>query len=467
MLMDRRTFIAAPIAALNTRRSDESQARVTADDAEPPVSMLPGWRAFPADGAVLQWRGSGDAACRLRLTAAFDARDNLTLDISTPRSSVPLGSVAVRYAYPFQPFDLALDKRTAGIAADQGVKLSVRGATPLWLFGGAYGPRFIGPLNDPLQARATLESTESFQPFGWMEGCVLDALWHQATVCRRENARRALAAHLRAFFDGRHHPLYAPHCAQKVVLGAENVLPFALLALADDRHPALESFEQYADWAVDSSGVIQDRNTTTAEGCYTLAYPLAALGALRKSERLMKAAVRQLEARAERLPHQDALYLRYHPGGGRAFRNWARGLAWFSLGLARSMPLVDKSMLPESLTAAFRWAAALALRTQRSDGLWNCFLDEPDTRVETSGSAGIATALAAGAGLLTKPGEAVRAAELCLRGLKGYLEPGGVLGAVSQANRDGERLQRDGYRVIGHYGLGLMAQLEAALAGCA
>lgn len=46
--------------------------------------------------------------------------------------------------------------------------------------------------------------------------------------------------------------------------------------------------------------------------------------------------------------------------------------------------------------------------------------------------------------------------------MRRYLLPGGYLGGVSQAHRDGERLQRR-YRVIAHYGAAPLAQLDAAL----
>jgi rhamnogalacturonyl hydrolase YesR len=102
------------------------------------------------------------------------------------------------------------------------------------------------------------------------------------------------------------------------------------------------------------------------------------------------------------------------------------------------------------------------MKWQNRQGLWHCFIDQPETGVETSGSAGIAAALAAGARLLPNPPRAVRAARAAHRELlRRHLVAGGFLGGASQANRDGERLQRSGYRVIAHYGAGLLAQLDA------
>ena len=57
------------------------------------------------------------------------------------------------------------------------------------------------------------------------------------------------------------------------------------------------------------------------------------------------------------------------------------------------------------------------------------------------------------------------AAVKCLAGLKPYLTPDGFLGGASQSNKGGPGLQRSDYRVIYQMGMGLMAQLIAALNG--
>lgn len=55
------------------------------------------------------------------------------------------------------------------------------------------------------------------------------------------------------------------------------------------------------------------------------------------------------------------------------------------------------------------------------------------------------------------------AATRTLAGLQPHLTPDGLLGGVSRANKGGEQLQRGNYRVIYQMGMGLMAQLMAAL----
>lgn len=82
---------------------------------------------------------------------------------------------------------------------------------------------------------------------------------------------------------------------------------------------------------------------------------------------------------------------------------------------------------------------------------------------DNGGSAGIAAALALGvkAGLLSAAMRepAARAAQA----LSAALTPDGFLKGVAQVNKGGEALQRDDYRVISQFGMGLLAQLYAAL----
>ncbi len=143
----------------------------------------------------------------------------------------------------------------------------------------------------------------------------------------------------------------------------------------------------------------------------------------------------------------------------------ARGVAWYLLGLARTLPLLDDHDGADDLIAECRRAGAWALRHQRPDGLWSCYLDEPRTGADTSGSAGIAAALALGVPgqLLPSPGAGRAAADRALAALTRHLTPDGFLGGVAQLNKGGEALQRGGYRVLSPMAMGLMAQLIAAL----
>jgi len=96
--------------------------------------------------------------------------------------------------------------------------------------------------------------------------------------------------------------------------------------------------------------------------------------------------------------------------------------------------------------------------------LWACYLGEPETGSECAGSAGIAAALALGARNGWLPRGSMVAARRAWKGLLAHLTPDGFLGGASQGNCCGEAFQRSGYRVIYPMAMGLLLQLEAALA---
>ncbi|MDF2963584.1 MAG: hypothetical protein K0S39_5319 [Paenibacillus sp.] len=58
--------------------------------------------------------------------------------------------------------------------------------------------------------------------------------------------------------------------------------------------------------------------------------------------------------------------------------------------------------------------AQVAFSWKQPEGLWTCFLDEPETGIDTSGSAGIAAALALGARHDLLPPQYATAAEQSL-----------------------------------------------------
>lgn len=83
--------------------------------------------------------------------------------------------------------------------------------------------------------------------------------------------------------------------------------------------------------------------------------------------------------------------------------------------------------------------------------------------MDTSGSAGLAAALARAHTAGWLPVEARQAAQKAFAGLRKYLTPDGLLAGAAQSNKGGDGLQRGDYRVIYQMGMGLQAQLVAAL----
>jgi rhamnogalacturonyl hydrolase YesR len=199
----------------------------------------------------------------------------------------------------------------------------------------------------------------------------------------------------------------------------------------------------------------------SAEGSYTIAYPLSMIAAARNRPDLAAMALAQLQVRRERLWHDGALWLRRYDDERRTFRGWARGTAWYLLGASRSITPLRRYVKTDAVEADLRRAADWLLPLQRPDGLWSCFVEDPHTPADTSGSAGIAAALAHGARLGVLSPAAGAAARRALAALYLRLTPDGLLDGAAQSNRGGEQLQRSDYRVLSQMGMGLLAQLIA------
>jgi rhamnogalacturonyl hydrolase YesR len=148
-----------------------------------------------------------------------------------------------------------------------------------------------------------------------------------------------------------------------------------------------------------------------------------------------------------------------------AFKNWCRGVAWYLLGMTRTLAVLKSARggMADELRDELRRASAWAVGLQGGDGLWRNFLDEHGSAADTSGSAGIAAALALGVAEKLLPDANREPAERCLSALRGRLTPDGLLSGVAPSNKGGEELQRSDYRVLMQMGMGLMAQLQGAL----
>ena len=416
-----------------------------------------------------------------RLTTAIDDRVQRFIDVGVPGGR-QVGVLDLRYAHALEMFELALTGADVVAALRYGVTLRLRGeGAPLWFLASGGGaatplpPEFHPHLMttsecaDPVAGfHRRFASLASLQGFGWMEGCVLDGL--RGLECFAADGARyraAREAHWQTF-AGRDGGLTyeSPRsvvCTDRVY-GIEGGLPFADLALRDPRHRWLNLFATAMSELRRPDGAIQDADVLSAEGSLTVAFPLAALAIARDSDALAAIALDQLRIRQARLWHEDALWLRCMDDGQRSFRNWARAVAWHLLGLVRTLELL-RDRVPEAgdLEAAAREVGNWVQGFQRDDGLWPAYVDDPRLAADTSGSAGIAAALALGARIGVLPSAVAGAARRALVGLQGYLTPDGFLGGATQANRGGEILQRSDYRVLSQMAMGLQAQLVAEL----
>jgi len=413
----------------------------------------------------------------LRVTVSVDDREEKLLSVRLPSSPRELGVIDLRYAHSLEPFQLRLSAADYATAARKGVVLTLTQATtPLILLAHdlpadatPLAPQLIADVpTDRLAAFFDLlASRASAQTFGWMEGCVLDALHDLHIATGEPRWRAALDAHFALFITPDNQLIYENprgHPADNVLYGIEGTLPFAQLAKISPAHPLLDLALDFFRQKLNADGTFAHPESITAEGSYTVAYPLAVLAQTRRDPALATLSSNVLRVRRDSLRRPDGLWLRHHPDDTRTFRSWARGVAWYLLGLGRSLEHLEGLTDTADLKTEFLAAATCALGYQRADGLWGNFLDDDATRYDTSGSAGIAAALARGANAGLLPADTFfPAATRCWNALPAHLTPDGFLDGVAQSNRGGEPLQRGPYRVLSPMGMGLMGQLSAAL----
>lgn len=455
--------------------------------------------AFSA-GSVERPPGSegADAAgsCSLQLVVGVDIREETTVVVSIPAdgSSRTIGEFDIRYGYTLQPFRLELSARDAEAIFDYGVQLELtKGDGPLHFLLGAGSGAWSGPVPQDALASLTLvaadhpatptgsgmqqvicardslarlvRSTAGVQPFGWMDGAVLDGAW---CLLQAEEAAEVTRKHLRLFTgkdgslsyeDARSRPRAGEYA------GIEYTLPVAAFARLDPRLPAVDAAVDFWLARADADGLITDEEFVSAEGCYTVGYPLAVVGSARRDRRLLQLSQAQFLLRWKLLHTEQTLQLRAHSRPIEVYRGWARAYAWFMLGLAHAMPFLEEFSSSSDMCSMLETLTQRTIETRcNATGLWSCFIDESELPVDTSGSAGIAAAMALAyrAGIL---GEAAsESAAAAGQSLCRHISQDGLLGGVAQSNRGGEALQRSSYRVFSQMGSGLAAQLFGSAA---
>ncbi len=398
-----------------------------------------GWSSFVLDSrpVALVVDEPVDGAAALRVANALDLRDRAVVEVASAAGGEQYGTIDLSFAVATQVGELELPSAALDDVRRDGLRLRrIEGEAPVHILapGGAadpFVPHLLVPHAAPAEERlraALRDPDETLTQFGWMAGCVMDALLDLGLP-------EVLETQLDRYFDDSG-PVWEDFSSRPrdgEVTGTETTSMYATLALRRPDHAAVDRVLDFFARRTDEYGVIGD-GAVVAEHNYTVAYPLAAIGRARGRDDLLEVAARQLRARRDALWHDGALWLRRFPDGRRTYRAWSRGVAWYLLGAARTLRLLGADAafddLRDDLVDRCRWALAL----QRPDGLWGSYLEDRSTVVETSGSAGIATGDGLVAGM-----------------------------SVSNKAEAGEDMQRSDHRVIGACATGLAGQLLAAL----
>jgi len=447
-----------------------------------------GWPAFPVDAINLSpvhmkfntlKEIHGDL--HFRITAAIDIREEVMLEVFLPVSGETIASLDIRYAHPFQPFEMPIENKWIPEIVRQGLGLRmIKGTQDAWFFQTDFKqtdnlglqPQLISGTysGTKVELFENLYSMNSFSPFGWMGGCVIDALLELSRKGDRK-AKRTLQKHLACILDDSkgiifENPMTEPMDGR--FNSIEDFLPFAAIASLYPKHPTVQVAVDYCLARMKPDGMIASGDHVTTEGCYTLAYPLAQIAILRNDRNLADIALNQLVHRIHLLSTDDIVYQRNDIGKGTGFKNWGRGITWYLLGMVKTIHLIVNSAfadLPQLKIVKTEFVRTMnwVYQFQDENGMWCSFVDKPETLPDTTATAGIASAIAWGLKQKLLHETDIQKAEKALKSLQNYLTADGFLTHVSQINRGGEALQSNGYRVISQFAMGLMAQLECKL----
>jgi unsaturated rhamnogalacturonyl hydrolase len=436
-----------------------------------PSSVLAGW----GDAAPIV---PAEADCRLRLTNSIDVRDRFAIEVATPDGHA-VGTFDLRFAGLYQVQEIPLSCQQAREILARGAVLRMRtGPKPVWFF--APSPD-ASPAPDPLQLPHVLIASADragaeferrllglvmLQGFGWQSGCVSEGLLDLALAREDAELLNAVDRYLGMYFTDSGVFFESPrsHPMRNRVGGIEEPLPWATLARRQPDHPALRLAVDFLRSRADSAAILARSGSLTTEGNYTAAYPTAVLARTLGRDDLAALALNQLDARRIANVHGGDIYQRANPAGQGRLRNWCRGVCWYYLGIVRTLLALGDERAAGVWKPEIRRVAAMLLKYQRPDGLWGNFLHEPQAVSDTSGSAGLAAALALAHAAGWLDDDARQAAEQTLAGLAAHLTPDGLLGGAAQSNKGGDALQESDYRVIYQMAMGLKTQLMAALA---
>jgi len=420
----------------------------------------------------------------LRLTSATDVREEIAVDVKTSASGRMIGTFDIRFAMYLQPFELPIPAADLALVLAEGVTLTmVKGSKPFWFFRAgdapksapnAYLPHLLIDGNQDerpghiAQSATTwkdrLLSLESVQTFGWMQGVVWDGLLEMSK--QSATAKSVLEKQLDLYF-GQNSLVYCNLNNIKTVekiSTVESILPFAILAQTNPTHPLLKTAVAFCENHANAEGVIADgtgnNRTVKTEECYTVSYPLAVLAKTLNRPELAQLAINTLQSRINLLEKGNSIHQRGTEQGELYFENWGRGVAWYLLGIAKTLTHLPDSDQKQTIQKSFQKSVEKVIAYQQPNGLWFNFFNKPETGLETSGTAGIAAALIYGFQnrLLSK--SAKNAADKAQNGLLPFLTPDGFLIGTAQVNKGGDALQLNGFRVISPYTLGFLAHFD-------
>ncbi len=437
------------------------------------------------DGVVFDCAGlpaENGAKAFLRLQVAIDTRQEDEVEVYLAKSNRKIGQLSIWYPTGLQIFETPLDCDIKSLK-NEGIRLRLLGGsetTFYFAFSEENGSHLLliyptgnnGSENE--EWRNLLCSDRSLQPFGWTEGCTLDGLQQLYVRKKDPQALRAIRQHLDLYWPDEKNLVYVDLWARprdNTFTNLEAGLPFATLAHHRPSHASIKLFLDFCKERFDAGMKFKPDGLST-EGCYTLAYPLATLGATLKAPELYEMALLELEQRIKYLADDSAVYNigSISKGKTQIRRNWGRGYVWFLLGIVRCGEILqNESPLKNDprvkrLKEVYRHYAQTAMSFKQPDHSWKAYLDQPETRFESSATAGLAAAFAHGHRIGWLPEFSRKDLLAVYNRLLKSTTADGFLTNVTQHNAGSiNLLQRGTYRVIAQYAIGFLGHIKAHL----
>ena len=422
----------------------------------PCIDIQSGARFIPADTCGLKH-------CTLCLTVGAGLREDCFIDVHIGPDYHE--RIDASYVSAGQRLRIALSPAATVLLNRYDVELEA--SCSLWLIAEQTDFPYLSPCiassQEPNDFLGRL-CDSGIAPFGWMYGCVADALWALSKTTGHDRYERHLKRQL-AFFTTERGVRYENprnHLAENDFHSIELTLPFAVLCQLERHHPGIDHAIKFLRSRRRDDGLIYDGASITAEGCYTIAYPLMQIAVQRRDFELQEWAWQQLAIRRQALFQDGHFYLRNYDRN-LSFEDWSRGVCWYVLGHVRTH-IASGQEPGEDMRQHLQEIARIISEAQNARGLWYNFWSQPDLPIDSSGSAGMATALclAADRGWIDAGYRDV--AERCLRALcEDHLVDGGFLNSVGPNNKRGEEHQRRAVRTCEPLALGLLGQLYAAV----
>jgi unsaturated rhamnogalacturonyl hydrolase len=334
------------------------------------------------EGISMNWKTKIKAKNKLtlfRLTSATDVREECTLELSLGKSNEVVGVLDVKFAHYLQPFQLEISLPLLKKIAQEGLVVKmIKGTKPFWFFvpnensdvPTVFLPHLLVSNKKPnaIAWKDRLSSLGSISTFGWMEGIVLDGLHSVGDY-------NMIQKHFDKYLvnDELVYEAYNNIRIKDSLTTVESILPFAFMSMRNEEHPMLKTAIDFCTDHADANGLIIDafggNRFLKTEECYTVSFPLALLAKKLNRPDLEHMAIVNLQTRVKMLSDANFIYQKSTEKGEKKLANWARGIGWYLLGLAKTLAILPVNNETLELRKSFLLGAEIALRHQQSNGL--------------------------------------------------------------------------------------------------